>query len=76
MNASLEFNGRPVTFNAKAGLATADTGEPLVSGEILTVCAWCDPAKVLTEKLKAAGYQTSHGICQKCADGLEMPDVP
>ena len=75
MNASLEFNGRPVTFDARIGLATDDTGEPLVSGEILTVCAWHDPDKVLTEKLKSAGYQVSHGICHSCLDGLKLPAV-
>lgn len=76
MNASLEFNGRPVTFDARIGLATDDTGEPLVNGETLTVCAWCDQDKKLTRLVEAAGYQTSHGICQKCLDGLKLPAVP
>lgn len=76
MNASFEFNGRPVTFDARIGLATDDTGEPLVSGETLTICAWCDPDKKLTRLIEAAGYQASHGICQKCLGGLKLPVVP
>jgi hypothetical protein len=75
VNASLEFNGRPVTFDAKIGLATDETGEPLVSGEQLTICAWHDKDKKLTRLVEDAGYKTSHGICQKCLDGLKLPAV-
>ena len=42
----------------------------------VTVCAWCDPDKKLTRLVESAGYQTSHGICQKCSDGLKPPAVP
>ena len=37
-------------------------------GEAITLCAWCDPDKVLTNQIKAMGYETSHGICEKCAE--------
>ncbi len=66
MNALLEFNGRPVTFDARIGLAMDDVGDPLVNGETLTVCAWHEGQKKLTDLLKSAGYAVSHGICLDC----------
>ena len=75
MKSSLEFDGRPATFNFKAGLATDADGQALVNGETLTVCAWCDQDKKLTRLVEAAGYQTSHGICRPCLDGLKLPVV-
>ena len=33
----------------------------------VTICAWCDPHKTLTRRIEAAGYKTSHGICDCCA---------
>ena len=75
MNTPLEFNGRPVTFDARIGLATDDTGAPLVSSEKLMVCAWCDPDKRLTRLVESAGYATGHGICRLCLNGLKLPAV-
>ncbi len=75
MTTALEFEGRPATFNDYAGLATDADGVALVNGETLTVCSWCDPNKKLTRLVEVAGYQTTHGICTKCLNGLKLPVV-
>ena len=76
MNASLEFDGRPATFDAMIGLATDADGDALVNGETLTVCAWHEGQKKLTDLLKSAGYAVSHGMCEACEVGFLKQVVP
>jgi hypothetical protein len=61
---SLEHNGQPCIFNPDIGYVRTENFTALPAGTTLTVCAWCDPDKRETKKLIAAGYKTSHGICE------------
>ena len=54
MKTTLEYNGRPAELSKIPPTAT-----------MLTICAWCDPEKVLAQKLTAAGYKLTHGVCDK-----------
>lgn len=40
-----------------------------ISGDMLTVCAWCYPAQSIYEtypSLRCLGLRLSHGICKAC----------
>lgn len=54
----------PLPRHAKVAADTAYAIPPV------TICAWCDPNKTLTRSIEAAGYRTSHGICDACAAKL------
>jgi hypothetical protein len=70
MTATIEYQGRPVSFIPEAGILIERGGEPVMpaSNERIVVCAWpdCDPDKKLTGKLREAGYLISHGLCNSC----------
>jgi hypothetical protein len=70
MKTKLEFNGMPAQFdNGKIMYRLNDYLQPLpkLKELVVTVCAWCDPKKILTYKISLAGYQVSHGICESCS---------
>ena len=38
--------------------------------KFVTLCAWCDSSKKLTEYFISMGYRTSHGICLRHRDDV------
>ena len=34
--------------------------------KVVVLCGWCKDDAVLTEEYQDAGYEVSHGICDKC----------
>ena len=64
MKTAIEYNEQPVTLQVRL-----KQGQwYVVPGLPVNVCAWCDPSRILTQALAAAGYKVSHGICGKCKD--------
>lgn len=37
---------------------------------IVSICAWCDDSTMKTLLAVSAGYEVTHGICDKCAESL------
>lgn len=33
----------------------------------VTICAWCDRLKTLTERYRKDGFAVSHGMCDGCS---------
>lgn len=52
-------------------LARVTDQEPVM----VTICAWCSDARTRTAEAQAAGYLTSHTICQKCMAQLDAEDA-
>ena len=70
MKTKLEFRNSPAQYGeGKAYYLMAGWLQPIpkLPDCIVTVCAWCDKDKSLTQKLTAAKYTVSHGICEKCS---------
>ena len=40
---------------------------------LVSVCAWCDSDKSLTNHLTGLGFKVSHGICEKCSATFNPP---
>ena len=69
MKTKIEFNGMAAQFdNGKIMYRLGGYLQPLpkLKDCVVTICAWCDADKSLTKKIKAAGYKTTHGICDSC----------
>lgn len=65
MTSPLEYQNRPSRFNAKIGQVLCE-GEMVGDGETIHVCAWHEGQARLTERITAAGYRASHGLCHDC----------
>jgi len=67
-----QFDGTKVRYRLAGWLAPlprhskqdAETAKLIPA---VTVCAWHDADKSLTRRIEAAGYVTSHGICEECS---------
>lgn len=74
--AKAQFDGTKVSYHLAGWLAPlprhAKQADAAVADAIppVTICAWCDADKATTRRIEAAGYRTSHGICEQCAAKL------
>lgn len=68
----LEQNGHQIDFVPRIGECFDDEGLPIEAGSAITICAWHDVLKTLTQALIKAGYEVSHGVCRECALKMRM----
>ena len=73
MKSTLEYKSQPAHFHelSSASIVRAEVLGVVITvrkGEQLSICAWCDPNRTLAQKLTAAGYRLTHGICPKHRD--------
>lgn len=57
-----QFDGQRVRYLNSGWLVPL----PKRIGAVVTICAWHKGQKELTAKIKLAGYETTHGICEPC----------
>jgi len=76
MSADIKHNGNSCTLTGLGIARESGSGLLIPMGEVLTVCAWCDQDKDVTNRLKQAGYKVSHGVCQKCSGNFLAAPKP
>ena len=64
----LTYNFSPARFNEFTNAVHDEQGNVIPPGQIIGICAWCDVLKSMTNTLHLAGYKTSRGICNDCAE--------
>lgn len=61
MTAPIECLGKPATFNIRHVLDS--DGEVVPKGSIVSICAWHEGSKEVSQHLSELGYQVSQGAC-------------